>query len=82
MAVAFVITVMVVVAIMFFMTVMIVALIVVVVVVMFVMFVVMEGHVECSVFGVNFSVICVFFFISKFDVFEWAFGKRFAQIGD
>ena len=76
MGVTFVTTVMVVVVIMFFVTVMIVALVVVVVVVvviMFVVFVVMEGHVECSVFGVNFSVICVFFFISKFDVFEWAF---------
>ena len=67
MCVTFVTAVMFVVVIMFFVTVMIVALIVVV------MFVVMEGHVECSVFGVNFSVICVFFFISKFDVFEWAF---------
>ena len=70
MCVTFVTAVMFVVVIMFFVTVMIVALIVVVVVVMFI---VMEGHVECCVFGVNFSVICVFFFISKFDVFEWAF---------
>ena len=67
MCVTFVTAVMFVVVIMFFVTVMIVALIVVV------MFIVMEGHVECCVFGVNFSVICVFFFISKFDVFEWAF---------
>ena len=76
MCVTFVTAVMFVVVIMFFVTVMIVALIVVIMfvaLVVVVMFVVMEGHVECSVFGVNFSVICVFFFISKFDVFEWAF---------
>ena len=85
MGVTFVTTVMVVVVIVFFVTVMIVAFIVVVVVValvVVVMFVVMEGHVECSVFGVNFSVICVFFFISKFDVFEWAFRQCLAQICD
>ena len=73
MGVTFVSAGVVVVVIVFFVTVMIVVLVMVVVV---------EGHVERGVFGVDFSVICVFFFISKFDVFDWAFSKCFAQIGD
>ena len=54
----------------------------IVVLIMIIMFAGMERHVVCSVGGVNFSVICVFFFIGKFDVFERSFRKRFTQIGD
>ena len=55
----------------------------VVMVIMFVvtfMVVVMEGHVECSVFCVNFYIICVLFFIDEFDSLVRPFCKRFTQV--
>ena len=41
----------------------------------------MEAHVECRVFSMDFDIICVFFFINKFDVFVWAFCECITQVG-
>ena len=41
----------------------------------------METHVVCRVFSMDFDIICVFFFINKFDVFVWAFCECITQVG-
>ena len=56
---------------------------VLVMVIMFVvafMVIVMEGHVECGVFCVNFYIICVLFFVNEFDGLIGSFCKRFTQV--
>ena len=63
--------------------VMVVMIFVFVMVIMFVvafMVIVMEGHVECSVFCVNFYIICVLIFINEFDSLVRPFCKRFTQV--
>ena len=43
-------------------------------------FFVRERDVVCGVFCVNFSIVCVFFFVGKFNIFVWSNGECLAQI--